>query len=551
MPHIKPLFRSLPSSIPTINYYDWLLGRPELKSWSDFTLHIDAVTGEQRQARAVLERFEHTATALPRPQEMVVLVCPFRGPPALLNHDGHLVKEYPVLVFALLKLAVPIAFLPSQSTLQETVELLKLSGVTCLFASGQLYPHAAAAAKAIGLPEEGIFILQGDVTGKVSLPSLIENVKARGLSKTATRTVQDDTLAYIMFSSGTTGLPKAIMISHRNMIFSTSQLEGINEEIAKVYPPEDGKIPVHLAVLPWYHAMGAHAFMFRLFIAPSTHFQVIIRSSHNITRRLMRSTFEVPDYALHYGTLHDVPNTSQPELLKIDLSSLAFAVTGAAHLPPELRVAFERRAKNLPFFTEGWILLAIEARILREDGSDADYNEIGELILRGPTIALGYLNNEKATKETFKDGWLYTGDRFYVDRQERFFYVDRRKDTFKVSGKQVSPNEIENAIREHPARLVIDVAVAGVKGERLSSELVPRAWVVLSESGKEQGVEAVLAALDGWARLRLSKHKWLRGGLQVVDEIPRLPTGKILRRKLQDEYARGGERTPMKLLTKL
>ena len=158
-------------------------------------------------------------------------------------------------MFALLKLAVPIAFLPSQSTLQETVELLKLSGVTCLFASGQLYPHAAAAAKAIGLPEEGIFILQGDVTGKVSLPSLIENVKARGLSKTATRTVQDDTLAYIMFSSGTTGLPKgyfvhvnlphffdgtlmdlAIMISHRNMIFSTSQLEGINEEIAKVYP---------------------------------------------------------------------------------------------------------------------------------------------------------------------------------------------------------------------------------------------------------------------------------------------------------------------------
>lgn len=65
----------------------------------------------------------------------------------------------------------------------------------------------------------------------------------------------------------------------------------------------------------------------------------------------------------------------------------------------------------------------LEARILREDGSDADYDEIGELILRGPTIALGYMNNEKATKETFKDGWLYTGDRFYMDRQERFLYA--------------------------------------------------------------------------------------------------------------------------------
>jgi long-subunit acyl-CoA synthetase (AMP-forming) len=65
----------------------------------------------------------------------------------------------------------------------------------------------------------------------------------------------------------------------------------------------------------------------------------------------------------------------------------------------------------------------LEARILREDGSDADYDEIGELILRGPTIAQGYMNNEKATKETFKDGWLYTGDRFYMDRQERFLYA--------------------------------------------------------------------------------------------------------------------------------
>jgi long-subunit acyl-CoA synthetase (AMP-forming) len=71
----------------------------------------------------------------------------------------------------------------------------------------------------------------------------------------------------------------------------------------------------------------------------------------------------------------------------------------------------------------GILLPYLEARIIREDGSDADYDEIGELVLRSPTIALGYLNNEKATKATFKDGWLHTGDRFYVDKQERFLYV--------------------------------------------------------------------------------------------------------------------------------
>jgi len=130
--------------------------------------------------------------------------------------------------------------------------------------------------------------------------------------------------------------------------------------------------------------------------------------------------------------------------------------------------------------------------------------------------------------------------------------VDRTKDVLKVSGKQVSPTEIENTIREHPSQFVIDVAVAGVKGERLMDELVPRAWVVLSDAGKERGEEAVLAAIDKWVRSRLSKHKWLRGGFQVVEEIPKLPTGKILRRKLQDEYARSErERAETKTLSKL
>jgi long-subunit acyl-CoA synthetase (AMP-forming) len=120
----------------------------------------------------------------------------------------HRVKEYPVLVFALLKMAMPMAFLPSQSTFPETVALLRLSCVTSMFVSEHMYPRAAAAAKEIGLPEAKIFILQGYVVGKVSLPCIIEDVKARGLPRIPTQTVQDDTLAYLVFSSGTTGLPK-------------------------------------------------------------------------------------------------------------------------------------------------------------------------------------------------------------------------------------------------------------------------------------------------------------------------------------------------------
>lgn len=100
-------------------------------------------------------------------------------------------------------------------------------------------------------------------------------------------------------------------------------------------------------------------------------------------------------------------------------------------------------------------------------------------------------------------------------------FVERTKDTLKVSGTQVSPTEIENALLAQPEKLISDVTVAGVSGGRTSDEKVPRAWVVLSDEGKQRGPETVVQALNTWIQKNLSKYKWLRGGIEVVEEVRR------------------------------
>jgi acyl-CoA synthetase (AMP-forming)/AMP-acid ligase II len=136
-----------------------------------------------------------------------------------------------------------------------------------------------------------------------------------------------------------------------------------------------------------------------------------------------------------------------------------------------------------------------------------------------------------------------------------------------VSGIQVSPKEIEDILFAYPEKLISDVSVAGVSGGRTDDEKVPRAWIVLSSAGTKKGAPAVIKVLEKWHQESLSKHKWLRGGIEVVDEvriyspasgslggwhlrgvqIPKTPTGKNKRRVLQDEYERRLKGTKAKL----
>ena len=214
--------------------------------------------------------------------------------------------------------------------------------------------------------------------------------------------------------------------------------------------------------------------------------------------------------------------------------ALIFAQTVAAIVEP-IKQLFPQ-IQPAPGLT-GVLIASMRARIVREDGSDVALNGPGELLLQGGNIAMGYYKNHKATAETFDaEGWLHTGDRFKVDEVGRYLYVlcpsrsitatltsssyvDRAKDTLKVSGTQVSPLEIEDTLLAHPGKLISDVAVAGVPGTRMSDEKVPRAWAVLSERGRRMSRKQVTHELDAWVKERLSRPKWLRGGIGFVEEV--------------------------------
>lgn len=267
-----------------------------------------------------------------------------------------------------------------------------------------------------------------------------------------------------------------------------------------------------------------------------------------------RITFSyiVPPVALLLSK-HDVVD-------KYDLSSLRMMNSAAAPLTRELVEAVYSRIKvgikqgfglseaSPTTHSQQWedwrdhigsvgrLMPNMEAKYMRmtDDGSDsqeATVGEVGELYLRGPNIFLGYHHNPTATRETLlPGGWFRTGDVGYQDAKGNFYITDRVKELIKYKGFQVAPAELEGILVDNEA--IKDAAVVGIASEAHASE-VPLAFIVRkkpSSLSEEQEADNILR----WFNNRVAPHKRLRGGVRFVEEIPKNPTGKILRRKLKE-----------------
>lgn len=342
-------------------------------------------------------------------------------------------------------------------------------------------------------------------------------------------------IAAIIYTGGTTGLPKGAMLTHRNLVANAMQNAAWFNWTHR---------DVIMGVLPFYHTWGGSTCLNSPIYAGA---RVVILPRFDAKELL--SAIEREKATVLYGaTSMFITLLASPLLGQYDLSSLRYVKTGAMPVPPEVKERWERatgvtmaigyglteaspEATNSPLERVkagaiGFPMMDTDARIVDPETGTADLpaGAVGEIIIRGPQVMKGYLNRPEDNRETLRDGWLYTGDLGFMDDEGYLHHVDRKKEIIKYKGYTIAPAEVEAALYEHPA--VRECAVIG-KPDELAGE-VPKACVVLKE-----GSSATAEELIRFCAGKVAAYKRVRE-VEFVAEIPKTAVGKVLRRVLRD-----------------
>ncbi len=345
-----------------------------------------------------------------------------------------------------------------------------------------------------------------------------------------------DDVVVLPYSSGTTGLAKGVMLTHRNLVAN------IEQTLAAVTVDED---EAFVAVLPFFHIYGMQVLMnlglragATIVTMPRFDFEQFLQlhQEHSLTR-----AFVAPPMV--------VALAKHPLVDKYDLSALRLIFSGAAPLSADLAIECGRRlgcevvqgygmtelspvshATPVGMFKPGSVGVTLpntEVNIVDPlTQSPLGVDEDGEVWVRGPQVMKGYLNNEVATRNTIDDnGWLHTGDIGHIDADGHLFVVDRLKELIKYKGFQVPPAELEALLLTHPQ--VADAAVIGLPDDEAGE--IPAAYVVL-----KQGQDVTATDIQRFVAEKVASYKQVRK-LTFVDAIPKSASGKILRRVLRDQ----------------
>ncbi len=516
--------------IPDQSIYDYLFAALDEADLDRVAL-VDPASGVETTYRTLRAHVDAFAGALAAREvgvgSVVGMLCPN-------------VPAFATVFHGILRAGASITTINSLYTAHEIENQLRDAAATWLVTVSPLLPQASAAAQAAGIADDHVIVLDG-AEGHPDLRALL------GEGRTPSEVSFDPAthVAVLPYSSGTTGVPKGVMLSHRNLVANVHQCRPIIE-----ITPDDRV----LAVLPFFHIYGMTvllnlALRQRATLVTMPRFDLMeflrVVQDHRCT-----FLFIAPPIA--------VALAKHPAVDGFDLSSVHSVFSGAAPLDGETAETAGRRIgarfyqgygmselspvshaipadSGFPVSSVGALIPGCDAKLvdpetgaeLEQHGEDG-LTPPGEIWVRGPNVMLGYLNRPDATAETLDaDGFLHTGDIGVHHVDGYFTIVDRLKELIKYHGYQIAPAELEALLLSHPK--IQDAAVIGVRDDE--GEEIPKAFVVAAPDA-ELTAEDVMTFVAG----HVAPHKKVRR-VEFIEVVPKSTSGKILRKDLRAREA--------------
>ncbi len=348
--------------------------------------------------------------------------------------------------------------------------------------------------------------------------------------------VNSEDRAVLLYTSGTTGRPKGVMLTHRNLYANAAA----TAQSAKILQLRKNR--ANLGVLPFSHAFGFTMMNVAILLGDTT----VLLPQFDPRKALEAiEKYQVTHSAMVPAMIYDLYH--HPDADQYDTSSFFLCISGSAALPRTLAEGFQRKfgclvlegyglseagpivtatdpSKGLKPGSVGQPLSGIEVAVVDEEGNRLPPGSVGELIVSGPNVSKGYHGKPEETGQVFRDGWLYTGDIARIDEDGFVFIVDRKKDVIIRGGLNIYPRDLEELLMRHPD--VMDAAVVGVPSERMGEEVV--AYVVVRPDSP-----VTSEVLIQYCQERLAKYKTPRF-LQIVEALPKNQIGKTDKKRLRE-----------------
>ncbi|XP_055842281.1 probable 4-coumarate--CoA ligase 1 [Episyrphus balteatus] len=536
-------FETVFSQNTTLDKYVWR----NIKQWENKIASVCVITGRQYtyaklrdSCAAFAIQLQHKFKLNPRD---VIAIC-------LPN-----LPEYPIASLGSIEAGLTVTTVNPLYTAEEIGRQLTMSNAKCVIGTVKYYNVLK---NACSIAKKNLPIIVIPTKNNESIPAgainFFEIINTANVDYSLLKDagISPKDVVLLPFSSGTTGLPKGVQLSHENITINCEQIQAKLPDEASVLETTETQQEVIPCVLPFFHIYGLTVVMLsKLFLGiklvtlPQFKPEDLIKALHEYKGTSLNLVPPIANFL-----------TNSPKVTPEHLAHLRMFMSGAA---PIGQADVERMLKKFPntkfmqgygmtelspvamitpnncvkYGSIGQLVSNTEAKIVSlegDDGKGLGPNATGELLVRGPQTMIGYLNNDEANKDIFREGtngsgkWLRTGDVAYYDEDGLFYITDRMKELIKVKGFQVPPAELEECLRNHPK--ILEAGVIGIPHSRHGE--IPRAFVVLKPN-----VEATEEEIIEFVAERVAHYKHLEGGVQFIKELPKNSTGKILRKDLK------------------